>query len=422
MNKRKSLLLAACLMIFLPIFLLGVYKLSVYASQKNEKMLSGPEILPSTTLSPEESDLKALLTKESGEVQFKKPGEESFTTLAENETSITNGTTVKTGEGLAHVIFPNNSIMSLSQNTEVRVDFQDTKINVMQTLGNTWHRVNKVLEGHTYNVETPSTLATVRGTEFNVGVMSESKSEVYVIESIVDVSEITWVADQMIKKDMQRVTADKHVFVDNADKSDKVVMGEMPKDKKNSAWFQRNKKITEVIKVENEKLQQEPEPEMTSSPDALPNSTKQMMRRVIDDVQLDPVIKSSDEKAKKIRIEEKQKKEKQVLRPSDTNNSVLPTSTQTPPQNVLGTSTSRTEPIQIQENQRAQEPTATPITTPTATVTISTSRQNRSDFLNNSEIIQRIEPTATLVPPTSPPIQIQEREFIQNNNRNLRLP
>lgn len=201
----------------------------------------------------------ATLTKESGIIQYKLPNEEQFRTLDKDEEKIPTGTSVMTGkESLGHVIFPDNSLMSLSENTQVVVNYADKQIKIVQLLGNTWHRVTKVLQGNSYSVETPNTLATVRGTEFNVAVLPNKRSEVMVKESIVDVSKIERKEDgQVVVQDTKRVEHDKQVVIAETPKTSSgsaptlvtLKVEAIPEEKKQTTWFQRNVEITEEIKT-----------------------------------------------------------------------------------------------------------------------------------------------------------------------------
>ncbi len=79
------------------------------------------------------------------------------------------GTKVKTGTGSASVVMLEGEVMHLEPGTEVALsEITDQKIKITQIIGETWHKVTKISGISTYEVETPNTVATVRGTEFFV--------------------------------------------------------------------------------------------------------------------------------------------------------------------------------------------------------------------------------------------------------------
>ncbi len=85
------------------------------------------------------------------------------------------GDTVKTGaKSKASLVFFDSSILRLNENTEIVVkdivSQGDKKVNLEQTAGQTWSRVLKISGIKEYSIETPNTVATVRGTGFAVSI------------------------------------------------------------------------------------------------------------------------------------------------------------------------------------------------------------------------------------------------------------
>jgi len=83
------------------------------------------------------------------------------------------GDQIRTGKNaIAYIIFTDNSSVSLDENTQIEVrDVRDTKDQysnkIEQIFGRTWSRVeNLVGQKAKYELETPNTLAAVRGTQF----------------------------------------------------------------------------------------------------------------------------------------------------------------------------------------------------------------------------------------------------------------
>ncbi len=129
------------------------------------------------------------LIKESGLVTWKKTNDANYTRVEQDEVMIPNDVSVKTGLGRGYVILPDNSSISLNQNTEIIVSYTPEKISIMQLLGSTYHRVMTLASGKSYEVRTPGTLAAVRGTKFAVAYDDmKKKTQVSVTEHVVAVT------------------------------------------------------------------------------------------------------------------------------------------------------------------------------------------------------------------------------------------
>ena len=135
-----------------------------------------------------ENDYAILLYPESGEVLYKTPIDKNFQKATSTPTAIPNETVVHTGNGKATVLFEDNSNISLDKNTEITIFYTKEKVNIFQSIGSTYSRVEKLLTGESYTVETPGTLAAVRGTKFAVKYDGVRKStKVSVTENKVEV-------------------------------------------------------------------------------------------------------------------------------------------------------------------------------------------------------------------------------------------
>ena len=107
---------------------------------------------------------------------------------ATNEMGLKETDSVKTLEGTATIIFYESEILRLKQNTEVNIkDISKDSLTVKQNSGKTWSKVVKLTGVTSYNVETPDTVATVRGTGFGT-LVSDGSSDILVGEGIVNVS------------------------------------------------------------------------------------------------------------------------------------------------------------------------------------------------------------------------------------------
>ena len=115
---------------------------------------------------------KAQLIIESGLVQVKH-GEGSWIP-AENSMLLYQSDYVKTGENAsASIILFESSIIRLDSNTEVLIkeilqEEGKTSINLEQNAGRTWSTILKVSGIDDYDIQTPTTIASVRGTSFDL--------------------------------------------------------------------------------------------------------------------------------------------------------------------------------------------------------------------------------------------------------------
>ncbi len=84
-----------------------------------------------------------------------------------DEMELSKGSQIRTADGEATIVFYEGEIMHLQPNSEVKLDeVSSNNIKVTQLAGETWNKVTKISGISEFTVETPSTVATVRGTEF----------------------------------------------------------------------------------------------------------------------------------------------------------------------------------------------------------------------------------------------------------------
>jgi len=130
----------------------------------------------------------AKLTAASGDVSVNGRAASLGTDLRENDV-------VKTGPGSsAEITFFGSSVVRLDENTEVRIsDLIESKesrtIKLDQPAGNTWNRVLLASGINTYEIATPTSVASVRGTAFYVRIV-EGAVDVGVTEGIVNLKSI----------------------------------------------------------------------------------------------------------------------------------------------------------------------------------------------------------------------------------------
>ncbi|OGM05529.1 hypothetical protein A2125_00820 [Candidatus Woesebacteria bacterium GWB1_43_5] len=167
--------------------------------------------------------------KETGEVMHKPDGGD-YATISSDELNIPNRSFVKTGgDGLAHVILPDNSMISLSTNTEMQINYNE-KTNIIQSLGNAWFRVQKLAGKGEFTVKTPTSVATVRGTIFGVE-MEDGGEVVYVTEDSVEIGKDLDHLQNLAENKLATLAEGKTEITD------------IPQEKKQTPWFRRNEII-----------------------------------------------------------------------------------------------------------------------------------------------------------------------------------
>ncbi len=191
----------------------------------------------------------AQLVVEQGSANVKTK-DSSFTIKAnENvETAyIPSGSEIETQQNsIAHVIFPDNSIMSIDQNTKVQINYNDKKISIFQIAGNTWHRVKKLINITDYSVETPTALASVRGTIFGVQI-NQDETSVYVKEHTVEVAKIQKQDGKTKILEKVNVNEGDISFVKQKEKIQKQKFDKQKlKDKVNLKFIQENEQIENI--------------------------------------------------------------------------------------------------------------------------------------------------------------------------------
>jgi len=139
------------------------------------------------------AEAKAQLVIESGTVQVRHSGESWVS--AENGMDLYESDSVRTGESSsASIILFKSSIIRLDSNTEVTlqeiIQEEETRVSVNQDSGRTWNTINKISGIDDYEVQTPTTVASVRGTSFEVKIMEDGNTTVGVGNGTVNVSRI----------------------------------------------------------------------------------------------------------------------------------------------------------------------------------------------------------------------------------------
>ena len=142
------------------------------------------------TLTPEVA--KAQLIIESGTVQIKHAG--GIWTSAQNGTLLYQSDTVKTESNTsASIVLFRSSIIRLDSNTEVTIQEiieqeGETSVKIQQDMGRTWNTISKISGIDNYEVQTPTTVASVRGTSFDVYILANGNVTITVGNGTVNVT------------------------------------------------------------------------------------------------------------------------------------------------------------------------------------------------------------------------------------------
>lgn len=134
----------------------------------------------------------AIVYVEQGTVSARAAGSDHYELITTNQKEVVSGTFIKTDFGYGYVLLPDNSIVTIDAHTELQLVFQTNSTSIIQILGTTYHRVQALTKGSTYEVVTPTTVASVRGTKFGVTYATSTKvTKVAVSESVVAVKRLS---------------------------------------------------------------------------------------------------------------------------------------------------------------------------------------------------------------------------------------
>jgi hypothetical protein len=121
----------------------------------------------------------------SGQIQVRHAAGGDFVAATDGEV-LTAGDTIRTGDDSRGVLtYFEGSTVTLEPNTELAIIDASAKTDgstvvvMQQNLGRTWHVVTKLIQGNSkYEVRTPASTASVRGTAFTVGITFEDNAPV----------------------------------------------------------------------------------------------------------------------------------------------------------------------------------------------------------------------------------------------------
>jgi len=163
-----------------------------------------PQQVPEVSKLPAIEKAVAILAVHSGEVLVN-----DKSAIAGQELKV--GDIIRTLAGKASVVFFDSSVLRLDENTEVAVKrLSKSSVSLKQASGQTWSRILKVSGIQDYKIETPTTVATVRGTGFGVKV-ADGDTKIVVKEGKVHVAsyeEDKMVAEAVVTENMELEVVD----------------------------------------------------------------------------------------------------------------------------------------------------------------------------------------------------------------------
>ena len=130
----------------------------------------------------------AILLKSTGKVEVNK-GTNGTWLAAKKGMRLHSGNIIKTGDNsLAALVFTDDkSLLKIRSNSHVTIKGKREKAKVKKSifmrLGNLWAKVTK---GNPFQVETPSGVAAVKGTEFYVGMDENGQMVVFCLEGLIE--------------------------------------------------------------------------------------------------------------------------------------------------------------------------------------------------------------------------------------------
>lgn len=177
----------------------------------------------------------------------------SSTTLTIDKGTVTgpsqlsNGDKVTTGPASAATItFPNGSETRLDENTSLTITTTGDKVSLFQNLGRSWSRVAKLAgTSETFEVETPTAVATVRGTSFATTISGDDSS-IDTDEGQVEVAPVDVVSGKRTRLQSISVDAGNSTSIKKSDLADlrtnrkHLIKEAIKTETKDSAWFKEN--------------------------------------------------------------------------------------------------------------------------------------------------------------------------------------
>lgn len=164
--------------------------------------------------------------------------QDGTTSLLQNgKAQYVSGTTIEVKKGTAEIRLRDNSLITLSEGAKTTILVKPQLTKIIQYAGDTWHRVLKLV-GRSYQVETPTSVATVRGTKFGVFVLKNASR-------ILSTEHTIGVQKRIVSESGEAQLGEEKLVTEGTEgevhqEVDEVDVHEIPPEDKNTEWFQKN--------------------------------------------------------------------------------------------------------------------------------------------------------------------------------------
>jgi len=191
--------------------------------------------------SPKDSSEYFTIYREYGELYFKEEDDDTYSLLfTDSSVELPSRSFVRTGKGIAHIVFPNDSMFTLGEHSEVQVIIEEQKvITVNQYSGKSWHRVSQY-SFETYNVQTP--LSMIRTTNSKFGVYIEKIKEFSVVtDGEVDI--------RRIDEQGSSASIGTNYMAEITHNKDSITISEITKKLSENEWYIKNELIDKLYET-----------------------------------------------------------------------------------------------------------------------------------------------------------------------------
>ncbi len=203
---------------------------------------NGNENQNETKPEPQKELREAILKVEKGEVDLRR-GSDSQT--INTSAVLKEGDMITTGsKSEAMIVFADDSVVRLNENTQIflsTIDLseKEKQIDMLQSFGETWHKVSTLLGNDRYSVRHGDTIVGVRGTVFDLRIPAKKKIQLSVISSQVEVINARTKKSQLVKE--------RNALLYDEEKPEFNLSSKLYEDLSSSPWFENNNKADEVL-------------------------------------------------------------------------------------------------------------------------------------------------------------------------------
>ncbi|MBI5358481.1 FecR domain-containing protein [Candidatus Amesbacteria bacterium] len=158
-------------LIVVPLIVIGIAVPFVPKQKKPTYKINTNTVASLPSPAPEVYIATAVLASATGDVQVQR---NQIWSKANGEEKVSKDDVVKTGDNSnATILFGSGSLIRVDANSQIALtdyakDGESWIIKINQIVGRTWNRVQKLVGSSVYEVNTPTAVATVRGTAFGV--------------------------------------------------------------------------------------------------------------------------------------------------------------------------------------------------------------------------------------------------------------